>query len=185
MRDKGKISDYEVSVTDLTYAYTTSSSTNKYTLNTLNVWHETSEFDVKQKDTSVMIDINRITKVTHLITRIEEKIIDYVYEHFNNYINDDIAYICQDIQEKSYEIVYGLLESEDGYVFDYIEDDYMDNYIGDYIDDYDSSVEQLTDLILKEIDFNSIYDLVDELSKQPITMEEKLADIGMSQRDFL
>jgi hypothetical protein len=41
------------------------------------------------------------------------------------------------------------------------------------------------DAIIQEIDVDSLYDLVEDILHAPITMEEKLAEVGMSIRDFL
>lgn len=71
------------------------------------------------------------------------------------------------IQEKAYDFASEVVEEAKN-----------DEYI---IDDEESVV----DAIMQEIDFDSLYDLVEDILHAPITMEEKLAEVGMSIRDFL
>lgn len=97
----------------------------------------------------------------------EERMEEYIMNNYDRYdIQEYGSYIYQMIQEKAYDFASEVVnEAEDEYI----------------ISDEDAVIET----IMEEIDFDSLYDLVEDILNAPITMEEKLADIGMSMRDFL
>lgn len=111
------------------------------------------------------LTIENVTK-TSFITDAEEKIEEYIKDHFDKYdILDDIDYVYQTICEKAYDIVEEILD--------------------DVTDDYDiCDKDSIIDTIIQNIDFNSLYETVDDILCSPRTMEEKMADVGMSERDF-
>ena len=45
--------------------------------------------------------------------------------------------------------------------------------------------KELIDVLFEAIDLNYFYEIIDDIPNQPITMEEKMADVGMSYKDFL
>lgn len=97
----------------------------------------------------------------------EEKLEEYIYEHFDRCdILEMGTYIYQIIREKAYDIIIEILdEAKEDYIID--------------------NEEQVVDVIIENIDFDSLYELVDDIVHAPQTMEEKLAEVGMSQKDFL
>lgn len=104
---------------------------------------------------------------TSFVPNAEEKIEEYIYEHFDKYdILEMQEYIYQVIQEKAYDIVTEMLE--------------------DAKEDYDiTNEDDVIETIIDNINFDSLYEIVDEIMHSPRTMEEKLADVGMSYKDFL
>ena len=104
---------------------------------------------------------------TSFVPNAEEKIEEYIYENFDKYdILEMQEYIYQVIQEKAYDIVTEMLE--------------------DAKEDYDiTNEDDVIETIIDNINFDSLYEIVDEIIHSPRTMEEKLADVGMSYKDFL
>lgn len=103
-----------------------------------------------------------------LVPTTEERLEGYIQDNYDRYtVHEYGSYIYQMIQEKAYDFASEVVEEAKN-----------DEYI---IDDEESVV----DAIIQEIDFDSLYDLVEDILHAPITMEEKLAEVGMSIRDFL
>lgn len=103
-----------------------------------------------------------------LVPTTEERLEGYIQDNYDRYtVHEYGSYIYQMIQEKAYDFASEVVEEAKN-----------DEYI---IDDEESVV----DAIMQEIDFDSLYDLVEDILHAPITMEEKLAEVGMSIRDFL
>ena len=44
---------------------------------------------------------------------------------------------------------------------------------------------ELIDVLFEAIDLNYFYEIIDDIPNQPITMEEKMAEVGISYKDFL
>jgi len=104
---------------------------------------------------------------TNLISISEERLIEYIEMNFSReYIRESGSYIYQVIHEKAYELIVKTL------------DDHKDDYL------YEDT-DALAEAIFEQMDFEYVYDIIDNILEQPVTMEEKLADIGMSQKDFL
>lgn len=104
-----------------------------------------------------------------LVPETEERLENYIQENFDRYyIQEHGEYICQIIEEKAYDIIEEVLE------------DAREQY-----NIADEKIDDIVETIFKEIDFDSLYELVDDIEDAPITMEEKLADIGMSISDFI
>ena len=103
----------------------------------------------------------------NLVPITEERLEDYIQDNYDRYnIKEYGSYIYQVIQEKAYDIASEVVEEA--------KDDYI-------IDDE----EKIIDVILENIDFDSLYELVENILHAPITMEDKLAEVGMSIADFL
>lgn len=104
---------------------------------------------------------------TKLVPTTEERLEGYIQDNYDRYIVHEYgSYIYQMIQEKAYDIASEVVEEAK--------------------EDYDIRDEEaVIDAILEEVDFDSLYDLVEDILHAPITMEERLAEVGMSIRDFL
>lgn len=103
-----------------------------------------------------------------VLAKIENRITEYIYNNFDiNYIKDNLEGVYQTLSERIYELIEDVVKEE--------QDD------GTWVSD----IEEVTETYYNNTDFNYYYAIIDEIRKQPVTMEEKLADIGMSQRDFL
>lgn len=133
---------------------------NIYSTTTLNdEWFDTSNYSYKR----VLNDKH----IASFVSTTEERIEEYIQYDFDKYHIIDLgSYVYQHIQEKVYDIATEVVQE--------MEKDFE-------ITDEDSVVEK----IVKEIDFESLYDLVEDILHAPVTMEEKLAEVGMSMKDFL
>lgn len=101
-----------------------------------------------------------------LVDKAQERVIEYIQEHYDKYdVQEHQSYMYQIITDKSYDIIIALLD-----------EDYEVND-----NDFDSIVEQ----IQGELDFAEFYEVVDDILHTAMTMEEKLAEVGMSYRDFI
>ena len=113
------------------------------------------------------IDSSNIDKhLDVLVDKAQERVIEYIQEHYDKYdIQEHQSYMYQIITDKSYDIIIALLDK------DYEVND----------NDFDSIVEQ----IQGELDFAEFYEVVDDILHAAMTMEEKLAEVGMSYQDFI
>lgn len=113
------------------------------------------------------IDSSNIDKhLDVLVDKAQERVIEYIQEHYDKYdVQEHQSYMYQIITDKSYDIIIALLD-----------EDYEVND-----NDFDSIVEQ----IQGELDFAEFYEVVDDILHTAMTMEEKLAEVGMSYRDFI
>ena len=104
---------------------------------------------------------------TTLVPTTEERLENYIEDHCDRYIvNEYGSYIYQMIQEKAYDIASEVVEEAK--------------------EEYDIQDEdEIIEAIVEAVDFDSMYELVEDILHAPITMEEKLADVGMSISDFL
>ena len=114
----------------------------------------------------VALKVENIAR-TRLVLETEEMIEAYILNDFDKYYIIEMgAYVYQVIQEKAYDIASIV----------------VNNAKKDYdIQDEESIIEA----IFNEINFDALYDLVDDIFYAPKTTEEKLAEIGMSYKDFL
>jgi hypothetical protein len=105
-----------------------------------------------------------------LVPETEERTEEYIKDNCDRYMIDEYgtSYIYQIIQEKAYEFASEIIEEA--------KEDYIIN---------ESEEDSFIDSIIEEVDFDSLYELVDDIWQAPVTMEEKLAEVGMSIRDFL
>lgn len=113
------------------------------------------------------IDSSNIDKhLDVLVDKAQERVIEYIQEHYDKYdVQEHQSYMYQIITDKSYDIIIALLD-----------EDYEVND-----NDFDSIVEQ----IQGELNFAEFYEVVDDILHTAMTMEEKLAEVGMSYRDFI
>lgn len=105
-----------------------------------------------------------------IVDEVENLLKDYVLEHFNRYDIQEIgSYIYNIADEKAYDL--------------------LCNYINKLHEDYDFEKEYDVDNYAKkyygDIDIYCINEIIDDILNAPVTMEEKLADVGMSIKDFL
>jgi len=105
--------------------------------------------------------------IAQFVSTVEERIEEYIQNDFDRYYITELgSYVYQFIQDKTYDIAVTVVEEG------------KKQY---YISDEDSVIDE----VMKSIDFESLYDLVEDILNAPITMEEKLAEVGMSMKDFL
>ena len=105
-----------------------------------------------------------------IVDEVENLLKDYVLEHFNRYDIQEIgSYIYNVADEKAYDLLCNYIDKlhED---YDFEEEYDVDNYAKKYYGD---------------IDIYCINEIIDDILNAPVTMEEKLADVGMSIKDFL
>ena len=107
----------------------------------------------------------------NIIDEVENLLKDYVLEHFNRYDIQEMGSCIYNIaDEKAYDLLCNYIdELHKNYYFDEEEYD-VDNYAEKYYGD---------------IDIYCIDEIIDDILNAPVTMEEKLADVGMSIKDFL
>lgn len=121
-------------------------------------------------DESYYPDVDELTKdnvVEKMMKYVEEAIEKYIYDTFDRYyIQEYGSYVYSMLTEKAYEITEDIITNQDEYVI---------------ICDKD----KLIDVLFEAIDLNYFYGIIDDIPNQPITMEEKMADVGMSYKDFL
>lgn len=104
---------------------------------------------------------------TDYISTIEDNIAEYIEENFDKYsISEYGSCIYDVIQSKAYDITYDVFEKakEDTVVI---------------------GIEDIVEVVIEKIDFDSMYEIIDDILNQPMTAEEILAEVGMSYRDFL
>lgn len=95
---------------------------------------------------------------------------NYILEHFDRYELQEIgSYIYQKVSDEVYQYVRDTIINE----YDFSEDGWEMMY------------DALADIVYAKIDFDSIWDVLDDILNAPVTFEEKLAEVGMSVRDFL
>ena len=110
-----------------------------------------------------------VVEKTNLIQEVESKLADYIYEIDRDFIMDAGSSVYEIIYSRAYDIAESVLTKG-------LEDDYslLER-------DEDDVVEE----IISFIDFESLYEIIDEVLNAPRTMEEKLAEVGMSIYDFI
>ena len=139
-----------------------------YTESFDNTMNFTIEYDI---DDLIAISFGSELKSANIVDTVEDLLKDYVLEHFNKYDIQEIGSNIYDvIKEKAYDIlcdcINDLYES-----FNYNEKDYdVNNYAEEYYED---------------IDVYCIDEVIEDILNSPATFEEKLADVGMSIKDFL
>ena len=124
------------------------------------------EFSMK----SEVVTFEKELESRNIIDEVENLLKDYVLEHFNRYDIQEIgSYIYNIADEKAYDLLCNYIDKlhED---YDFKEEYDVDNYAKKYYGD---------------IDIYCINEIIDDILNAPVTMEEKLADVGMSIKDFL
>ena len=126
-----------------------------------------NEFSLK----SEVVTFEKELESRNIIDEVENLLKDYVSEHFNRYdIQEMGSCIYNVVDEKAYDLLCNYIdELHENYYFDEEEYD-VDNYAEKYYED---------------IDIYCIDEIIDDILNTPVTMEEKLADVGMSIKDFL
>ena len=126
-----------------------------------------NEFSLK----SEVVTFEKELESRNIIDEVENLLKDYVLEHFNKYdIQEMGSCIYNVVDEKAYDLLCNYIdELHENYYFDEEEYD-VDNYAEKYYED---------------IDIYCIDEIIDDILNTPVTMEEKLADVGMSIKDFL
>lgn len=120
------------------------------------------------KEAIDMLTINNV--VDKMIDNIEEKIEQYIYNNFDRYyIQEAGECIYSIITEKAYEITEKVITEQENYD----------------LPSEQKIVEKIIEVAYNAINFTNMYEIIDDILNQPITMEEKLADVGMSYKDFL
>ena len=124
------------------------------------------EFSMK----SEVVTFEKELESKDIVDEVENLLKDYVLEHFNKYDIQEIgSYIYNVADEKAYDLLCNYIDKlhED---YDFEEEYDVDNYAKKYYGD---------------IDIYCINEIIDDILNAPVTMEEKLADVGMSIKDFL
>lgn len=112
-------------------------------------------------------ELTKDNVIEKMMKYVEEKIEEYIYDTFDRYyIKEYGSYIYSMLTEKAYEITKDIITNQDEYMI--ICDE-----------------SELIDVLFEAIDLNYFYEIIDDIPNQPITMEEKMADVGMSYKDFL
>ena len=128
-----------------------------------------NEFSLK----SEVVTFEKELESRNIIDEVENLLKDYVLEHFNRYDIQEMGSCIYNIaDEKAYDLLCNYInefdELHENYYFDeeYDVNNYAEKYYGD-------------------IDIYCIDEIIDDILNAPVTMEEKLADVGMSIKDFL
>lgn len=112
-------------------------------------------------------ELTKDNVVEKMMKYVEEAIEKYIYDTFDRYyIKEHGSYVYSMLTEKAYEITEDIITNQDEYMIVCNE-------------------SELIDVLFEAIDLNYFYEIIDDIPNQPITMEEKMADIGMSYKDFL
>lgn len=137
-------------------------STINYNFNTLENW--TINYKINDKE---ILSVNMSKEIDKLRFLLEEKVEEYILNEIDKYmINDYGVYIYQVIQDKAYDIVYEIIEEAK--------------------EEYDiPNEDKIVEAIMSSIKYDSFYELLEDISIAPTTIEEKMSDIGMSNKDFL
>ena len=125
-----------------------------------------NEFSLK----SEVVTFEKELESRNIIDEVENLLKDYVLEHFNRYDIQEMGSCIYNVaDEKAYDLLCNYIdELHENYYFDeeYDVNNYAEKYYGD-------------------IDIYCIDEIIDDILNASVTMEEKLADIGMSIKDFL
>lgn len=112
-------------------------------------------------------ELTKDNVVEKMMKYVEEAIEKYIYDTFDRYyIKEHGPYVYSTLTEKAYDIVEDIITNQDEYMIVCNE-------------------SELIDVLFEAIDLNYFYEIIDDIPNQPITMEEKMADAGMSYKDFL
>lgn len=112
-------------------------------------------------------ELTKDNVVEKMMKYVEEAIEKYIYDTFDRYyIKEHGPYVYSMLTEKAYEITEDIITNQDEYMIVCNE-------------------SELIDVLFEAIDLNYFYEIIDDIPNQPITMEEKMADVGVSYKDFL
>lgn len=112
-------------------------------------------------------ELTKDNVVEKMMKYVEEAIEKYIYDTFDRYyIKEHGPYVYSMLTEKAYEITEDIITNQDEYIIVCNE-------------------SELIDVLFEAIDLNYFYEIIDDIPNQPITMEEKMADVGVSYKVFL
>ena len=107
---------------------------------------------------------------SNIVDQVEDLLKDYVLEHFNKYdIRESGSNIYSVIKEKAYDILCDCIN------------DLYESY--DFDEEFD--VNDYAEKYYEDIDISCVDEIINDILNAPVTIEEKLADVGMSIKDFL
>ena len=127
-----------------------------------------SYYTMTQKLYVQELTIQKVLEDKSIISNIEDKLRDYIQDNFDKYsIQGMGSYVCQHLTDKAYDIT--------------------EKYLNELQEEYNfkDSEYDIADAIIQAIDFDDLYELVNDILNAPITFEEKLSDVGMSIHDFI
>lgn len=129
-----------------------------------------NEFSLK----SEVVTFEKELESRNIIDEVENLLKDYVLEHFNRYDIQEMGSCIYNVaDEKAYDLLCNYIdELHENYYFD-----------EEYDEEYD--VNNYAEKYYGDIDIYCIDEIIDDILNAPVTMEEKLADVGMSIKDFL
>ena len=129
-----------------------------------------NEFSLK----SEVVTFEKELESRNIIDEVENLLKDYVLEHFNRYDIQEMGSCIYNVaDEKAYDLLCNYInELHENYYFD-----------EEYDEEYD--VDNYAEKYYRDIDIYCIDEIIDDILNAHVTMEEKLADIGMSIKDFL
>ena len=129
-----------------------------------------NEFSLK----SEVITFEKELESRNIIDEVENLLKDYVLEHFNRYDIQEMGSCIYNVaDEKAYDLLCNYInELHENYYFD-----------EEYDEEYD--VDNYAEKYYRDIDIYCIDEIIDDILNAHVTMEEKLADVGMSIKDFL
>ena len=126
-----------------------------------------NEFSLK----SEVITFEKELESRNIIDEVENLLKDYVLEHFNRYDIQEMGSCIYNVaDEKAYDLLCNYI------------DELHKNY---YFDEEEYDVDNYAEKYYRDIDIYCIDEIIDDILNAHVTMEEKLADIGMSIKDFL
>lgn len=139
----------------------------------------TSIEDVFKNIFSVAKDIIESDKKKKSVTENETDMIadeagdwgyEYILEHYDRYkLQEDGSYVYQQVSDE---------------VYQHIKDSIVEQY--DFSDgEWDMMYDALADIVYERVNFEHIWEAIDEILNASTNMEEKLAEVGMSISDFI
>lgn len=106
---------------------------------------------------------------------------------------DDIAadaeqygydWICEHYSREDIKDGMGVYQPASDAILKYLNDRLHDEY--DFMeDDWEMMYDALIDVIFERINFSNVWSAIDDIMNAPVTIEEKLRDVGVSEKDFL
>ena len=129
--------------------------------NTINV-----DFVNSKDEILTLSKLNDNHKLGEVVSKVQTRLVEYIQENYDKYdIQDNREYMYTIIEEKAYDI--GL---------DIVANQYTTRA---------NEIESIIDIVCKEIDYDEFDDLFDDILHYSSNIEDKLADLGMSQKDFI
>ena len=119
-------------------------------------------------DSSCLLTTDNV--VDKVLDSIEDEIEDFIYNNFDRYYIQEVGEcIYSVLTEKAYEITEKVITEQENYD----------------LPSEQKMIEEIIEVAYNAINFTNMYEIIDDILNQPITMEEKLAEVGMSYKDFL